>query len=171
MNNRHVPLSLLLRLGKRSFLLLIISSIVAGFLVAFIVTSAIPDTDYEDDFYNALSLIFLLALPLALIFFILSFIPALKKYKLLKQGRFKKGYIVLMLPASDMNGEGKHLTIHYYYNGSTGKKLYGEDNTPDMDMLTKYKKDDEIKIAVSDTDETKSCIVSPSDIKRYGWTD
>jgi hypothetical protein len=168
MNNRHVPLSILFRLGKQSFLQHTVGSTIAGLILAFgIIAMA---TEFENDIYGSVISIFLLGIPFGLILFIVSLVPAYKKYKLLKDGQFKKGYIVMMLPASDMHGEGKHLTIHYWYQGSFGNKLYAQDNTPDMFMFSQYKKDDEIKIAVSETNEAKSCIVSPSEIKRNGWT-
>lgn len=169
MNQRYAPLSLLFRVSKQSLLIagLILT---VGSLLFVLLFAGLSWQGLGGELFDIVFTTALFAFPLGAIFIIVALTAAYKKYKLLKYGRFKKGYIHLMLPASDMGGEGNRVTIHYYYTGASGRKLYGEDTTPDLAILTYGKKDDEVKIAVSEEDETKSCLVLPEDMRRYGWT-
>ncbi|WP_339838435.1 hypothetical protein [uncultured Flavobacterium sp.] len=115
---------------------------------------------------------------LPLIFFIIgsifSFIgltPALLDYNLYKNGVVKDATLISMVPNSGLpiSGIGQSILINYYYENRNGQKIFGKSKTMDFSIMVEKKIEDKIKIFVSETDETKSCLVPKLESMKNNW--
>jgi len=118
--------------------------------------------------------IYLMPLPFLIIgtiFFLIALIPALRMFKLYKNGIVKEATIFSMMPQSGLpiSNLGKGVIVNYYYFGATANKIFGSTTTPDFSILHEKRPDDTIKIFVSETDETKSCMVPMQLAIKNNW--
>ncbi len=118
--------------------------------------------------FYIMPLIFLL---LGIPFFLMGLIPALKEYKLYKYGMIKEGTIISLhlnsgTPIINM---GQSIVINYYYVTSTGERIYGMSKITDFSVMMEKKAEDKINLFVSETDETKSCIVPKLEAMKNNW--
>jgi hypothetical protein len=95
-------------------------------------------------------------------FLLIGLLPALKIYNLYKHGRVEKAKVlgiatktITMSRSSSQQG----FVISYEYAGLASPRLLGESFTNDLLLVQEKKFGDEVKIFVSETDETKSCLV------------
>lgn len=88
-----------------------------------------------------------------LILVLLGLIPALKTYKIYKNGIVKDGIIELMVPKKN------NVLVTYSYEGAAGVKLSGKSIHKFADVFPLKKMNDPIKIFVLPTDERKSAMV------------
>ncbi len=105
------------------------------------------------------------------IFSIIGLLPALRDYNLFKNGLVKEGTIISLIPNSGLplTNRGQSILINYYYFGSTGQKIFGKSKTTDFSIMTEKKAEDKIKLFVSESDETKSCIIPKLEAMKNNW--
>lgn len=118
--------------------------------------------------FYILPLIFLLV---GIPFLLIGLIPALREYNLYKNGIVKEGTIISLTPNSGLpiTNIGQSILINYYYLSSNGEKIFGKSKTTDFSIMTEKKAEDKIKLFVSESDETKSCIVPKLEAMKNNW--
>lgn len=104
---------------------------------------------------------------IGLIFLFIAVKPALRTYKLYKNGIVKEAevYAITSIAGLPISNAGRKVSVDYVYAGRSGNKLYGNTVSTDFTLLFKVKAGDAVKIFVSETDETQSTLV-PEDIAR-----
>jgi hypothetical protein len=112
-------------------------------------------------------LFLLFGLPLLLI----GLIPALRIFNLYKTGIVKDAYVISMSPNSGIFSIffKPNVFVNYYYLDEFKNKVFGESATTDYLILNEKKAEDTIKVFVSETDETKSCLVPKLEAMKYNW--
>jgi hypothetical protein len=105
------------------------------------------------------------------IFFMIGFIPAYRIYKLYQTGIVKEATVFSMLADSgnSRNNFGRAIIVNYYYFDSRSNKIFGTTITSDLSVLHEMRPDDKTKIFVSETDETKSCLVPKTLAIKNKW--
>jgi hypothetical protein len=109
----------------------------------------------------------LIGLPLLLI----GLIPALKTFNLYKTGIVKKAFVFSITSrAGNMlrNGINQGLLVSYYFLDQFGNKIWGESVTNEM-LFLNIKEGEEVKIFVSENDETQSCLIPKLEAMKYNW--
>lgn len=107
--------------------------------------------------FYILPMIFLL---IGIVAFFMVTLPVLRAYELYKNGVLKEAKVISVekqngLPISKF---GESIIVSYYYIGVDGNKIFGKSNTNDYSMLN-ARKEDGIKVFVSENDEKQSCLV------------
>lgn len=107
---------------------------------------------------------------LGVIFFLIGFLPAHRIFKLYQNGLVRHATVYSMLIE---HGRGRnvrqYLVINYRYSGAGGRQLSGTSTTTDLSLMQHMRQDDDIKIFVSETDETISTIVPHKLAVKQGW--
>jgi hypothetical protein len=108
---------------------------------------------------------------IGLIFFLIGFVPAYKVFKLYQSGIVKDAKVYSMLIENVRRGRShtKAVVINYNYTDSRSNKLFGTSTTTDLSVMQEMRQDDDIKIFVSETDETQSAIVPKKLAAKQGW--
>jgi hypothetical protein len=105
-------------------------------------------------------------------FFLVGLIPALKLFNLYKNGVVREAYIVSINSNSGIfsfKGAPQSLLISYFFHGVNGNEIFGDSLTTDYLILNEKKKGSSIRIFVSETDETKSCMVPELEATKNKW--
>lgn len=109
-------------------------------------------------------------------FLLIGLIPALKTFQLYKNGIVKDAYVVSInssnwLPSSFALTRSfqQKLKVNYYFLDGYGTKIFAESSTTDLLILNEKKEGDVVKIFVSETDETKSCLIPKLELMKYNW--
>ena len=112
-------------------------------------------------------LFLLFGLPLLLI----GLIPALRIYNLYKTGIIKDAYVISISPSAGIFSRFSqpNLLVNYYYLDEFKNKVFGESATTDYLILNEKKAEDKIRVFVSETDETKSCLMPKLEAMQYNW--
>jgi hypothetical protein len=119
-------------------------------------------------FFYLFPVLFLLpGIPLLLI----GLIPALRIFNLYKTGIIKEAYIISMSPNSGIFSRFSqpNVLVNYYYLDEFKNKVFGESTTTDFLILNDKKTEDIVKVFVSETDETKSCLIPKLEAMKYNW--
>lgn len=107
---------------------------------------------------------------LGLIFFLIGFFPAQRIFKLYESGLVKNANVYSMVVE---RGHGrsieKYLFINYRYTGVGGKQLSGTTITTDLSLMQEMRQNEEIKIFVSEIDESTSTVVPLKLAIKQGW--
>jgi len=113
----------------------------------------------------------LLFFMLGMIFSIIGLVPAFRDYNLYKNGVVKEGTIVSFTPNSGLpfSNAGQSILVNYYYSGSNGERIFGKSKTTDFSLMAEKKSEDTIKLFVSESDETKSCMVPKLEALKNNW--
>jgi len=94
-------------------------------------------------------------------FFLIGLLPALKNYRLYKNGIRKEATIISLattriLPVVSMN---QNVLVNYFYIGQNGNKILDKSISPGLYLMTEKKAQDKIDIFVSSENENISCVV------------
>ena len=134
--------------------------------------SVIPSLEpfsFPFEFFFILPGIFLL---IGIPFLLIGLLPALRDYRLYKHGLVQEatvlGISTKTIKMSRSNSQQAYL-VSYEYAGLTTPKLLGESLTNDLLLVQKKKFGDKVKIFVSETDETKSCLVPRLEALKNNW--
>lgn len=94
-------------------------------------------------------------------FFIVGLMPALRHYRLYKNGSRKEATIISLTPTNVLPvvAMKQNVLVNYFYFGQIGNKILGQSILPGLNLLTEKKVEDKIDIFVSPKDERVSCIV------------
>jgi hypothetical protein len=105
------------------------------------------------------------------VFSVIGLVPVFKDYNLYKNGIVREGTIISFTqdPPSLLKNFGQSILINYYYLGSDGEKIFAKDKIADYSIMMEKKAEDKIKIFVSETDGTKSCIVPKLGAMKNNW--
>ena len=115
---------------------------------------------------------------LPLIFFIIGVIflltalrPSLREYNLYKYGIIKDANIISIILNSGIPlfNIGQKISINYYHIGCDGKKVFGKSNTSDYSIINEKKENDKIKVFVSETNESNSCLIPKLEALQNHW--
>jgi len=103
--------------------------------------------------------------------FLIAVVPAYRTYKLYSNGVVREAKIFSMfvnggLPVTNM---GRSVLVNYYYFDARSNKIFGATSITDFSILHEKRPEDTIKIFVSETDETKSCMVPPTVAIKNNW--
>lgn len=118
------------------------------------------------EMFFILPLIFLvIGIPLLLT----ALLPALRDYKLYKNGIIQEGQVEYMTQYDGLpiSGAGRKTIVGYSYI-SHGVKKFGESSTTDSMVQYEKKRGDSIKIFVSEDGE-KSCLIPRIEVIKNGW--
>lgn len=90
---------------------------------------------------------------------------------LYKNGSVMQAELVSMTPktSSPFSSNGQGVTVHYQYKTTTGKRILGKSFTIDHSILNSKKQGDLLKIFVSETNESKSCLIPKTEQIRNNW--
>lgn len=106
-------------------------------------------------------------------FLLIGLVPALRTFQLYKTGIVKDAYVVSMslnsAAVSPLRGIRQNVLVDYYFWDAFKNKVFGKSRSTDLLLLNEKKSGDLIKIFVSETDETKSCIVPRLEAMKYNW--
>lgn len=113
----------------------------------------------------------LIFLSIGVVFLVIGVVPALKTYRLYKNGDINEAQITAMVPNSGLpiTGIGRAVTVDYFYTGKSGSRIYGNSRTNDFSILGEKKAGDTVKIFVSPDDEKLSCLVPRAEAIRFNW--
>jgi len=94
-------------------------------------------------------------------FFLIGLLPALKNYRLYKNGIRKEATIISLettriLPVVTMN---QNVLVNYFYIGQNGNKILDKSISTGLYLMTEKKAQDKIDIFVSSKNENISCVV------------
>ncbi len=94
-------------------------------------------------------------------FFLIGLLPALKNYRLYKNGVRKEATIISLtttrlLPVVSMN---QNVLVNYFYIGQNGNKILDKSISSGLYLMTEKKAQDKIDIFVSPKNESISCVV------------
>jgi len=106
------------------------------------------------------------------VFLLIGLLPALKLFNLYKSGIIKEAYVVSMSPRTglfSLSGFQQNVLVSYFFYDEFGGKVFGESLTNDFLILSEKKAGDPIKIFVSETDETISCMVPKLEAMKNKW--
>lgn len=105
------------------------------------------------------------------IFLIIALIPALKTFRLYKEGTVTQGVITSIIANAGLpiSGRGRKVFVDYYYT-INGNKVFGTGNTTDFSILAEKKAGDTIRVFVSPDNEGMSCLVPEKEAMKQGWT-
>jgi len=100
-----------------------------------------------------------------------GFLPAIKIYNLYKTGVVTEATIFSMYlnEGYPFLNFGKSIVVNYYYFDSDSNKIVGTTPTYDLSIMQQKRPDDTIKIFVSETNETKSCMVPMRLAAKNNW--
>jgi hypothetical protein len=133
------------------------------------VIPALKPFSFPFRFFFILPGVFLL---LGIPFFLIGFLPALRSYRLYQHGLVKKATVVgisTKVISTSRHRQQTAFVVSYEYAGLTQPRLLGESLTDDLLLVQEKKFGDEVKIFVSETDETKSCLVPRLEALQYNW--
>ncbi|MDO7887121.1 hypothetical protein [Hymenobacter cheonanensis] len=105
-------------------------------------------------------------------FFLWGFLPAWRAYQLYRHGIVRKATVTGIssrVISTSRHSQQSVLVVSYDYASLTGQKLAGESPTDDLLLVREKKFGDAVDIFVSDTDETKSCLVPRLDALKHNW--
>lgn len=110
-------------------------------------------------------------------FFVIGFISLILLYfrirnelDLYRNGSVMQAELVSMTPKGlSFSGNGQGVTVHYQYKTTTGKRILGKSFTIDHSILNSKKQGDPLKIFVSETNESKSCLIPKTEQIRNNW--
>ncbi|MEL1242984.1 hypothetical protein AAEO56_01810 [Flavobacterium sp. DGU11] len=108
---------------------------------------------------------------IGVVFLVIGVIPALKIYRLYKNGDINEAQITAMVPNSGLpiTGIGRAVMVDYFYTDKNGNRIYGNSRTNDFSILGEKKVGDTVKIFVSPEDEKLSCLVPRAEAIRFNW--
>lgn len=134
--------------------------------------SVIPSLEpfsFPFKFFFILPGIFLL---IGIPFLLIGMLPALRDYRLYQRGLVQEATVrgistktIRMSRSSSQQG----YVVSYEYAGLTTPKLLGESLTNDLLLVQEKKFGDKVKIFVSETDETQSCLVPRLEALKNNW--
>lgn len=105
-------------------------------------------------------------------FLLIGFVPTLRDYKLYRHGIAQKakvlGISTRVISTSRLRQQ-QAFVVSYEYAGVTQPKLQGESLTDDLLLVQEKKFGDPVDIFVSETDETKSCLVPRLEALKNNW--
>jgi hypothetical protein len=105
-------------------------------------------------------------------FLLIGLLPALRTYRLYQHGLVQEatvlGISTKTIRMSRSNSQQSYL-VSYEYAGLYTPKLLGESLTNDFLLVQEKKFGDKVKIFVSETDETKSCLVPRLEALKNNW--
>ncbi len=134
--------------------------------------SVIPSLEpfsFPLEFFFLLPGIFLL---IGIPFLLIGLLPALRVYRLYKHGLVQDatvlGISTKTIRMSRANTQ-QVFVVSYEYAGLTGPKRLGESLTNDLLLVQEKKFGDKVKIFVSETDETNSCLVPRLEALKNNW--
>jgi hypothetical protein len=104
-------------------------------------------------------------------FLLVGLIPAIKNYKLYKNGIVKEATVLGISTKSIGFGNIRQeaFLVNYEYPGFAQPKLFGESTTNDLLLVNEKRFGDKVKIFVSERDETKSCLVPRLEAIKNNW--
>ncbi|UPZ16826.1 hypothetical protein [Flavobacterium humidisoli] len=104
-------------------------------------------------------------------FLLITLKPSLREYNLYKNGIVKDANIISIILNSGIPlfNIAQKVSINYYYIGSDGKKIFGKSNTSDYSIINEKKENDKIKIFVSETNESNSCLIPKLEALQNQW--
>jgi len=104
-------------------------------------------------------------------FLLIGLLPAIRDYNLYKNGMVKDAFIISMTPNSGLpiSNIGQSILINYYYLSPRGEKIFGKSSTTDFSIMVEKRAEDQIKIFVSETDLTKSCLIPKLEAMQNNW--
>jgi hypothetical protein len=105
-------------------------------------------------------------------FLLSGLIPALKIFNLYKTGIVKEAHVVSMTLNSSglsIRGSQQNILVNYYFLDELGHKIFGKSTTNDFLILNEKKEGDIVKVFVSESDETQSCLIPKLEAVKNNW--
>lgn len=105
------------------------------------------------------------------ILFLVAAVPAYRTYKLYSNGivRDAKIFSMFVNGGSPVTNIGRSVLVNYYYFDVRSNKIFSTTSITDFSIMHEKRPEDTIKIFVSETDETKSCMVPPAVAIKNNW--
>jgi hypothetical protein len=134
--------------------------------------SVIPSLEpfsFPFQFFFILPGVFLL---IGIPFLLIGLLPALRDYRLYKRGLVQDATVLGISTKTirmSRSSTQQAYVVSYEYAGLTTSKLVGESLTNDILLVQEKKFGDKVKIFVSETDETKSCLVPRLEALKNNW--
>ncbi|MGC4041667.1 MAG: hypothetical protein QM710_13005 [Flavobacterium sp.] len=130
-----------------------------------VITSLKPYS-FPFEFMLVLPFVFLV---LGIVFFSIALFPALKKYKLYKNGVVTDAHFIgISLFSSTPLANDRMANVDYYFT-KNGHTVYGTSTTAEFLPISLKTKDDIIKVFVNPEDESQSCYIPKSAIQKNNW--
>jgi hypothetical protein len=108
-------------------------------------------------------------LVIGLIMLGLLYLRIRNELNLYKHGQVKDAEVISMTPKGGLPISGIGVTVHYQYKTTRGQSILGESFTSDYSILNSKKQGDTVKIFVSVSNESKSCLIPKLEEIRNNW--
>lgn len=106
------------------------------------------------------------------VFLTINLIPALKNFRLYKNGTVRDATLITLYPYSysmSYRNVQKVIKVEYSFTGRTGQKMFGDSVTNDFLFYNERRAGDTINIFTDPEDESKNTIVPRPESIRYNW--